>query len=588
MDIRQRLRQSDGAVMVIMGVGLVLLMAVAALVVDLAAVYVNRSVSRTVTDNAAAAGALDLASGNGRDGCSAAIDYLELNLETSAPFSGVNCNPFPTRCDAATEVRVTTGTVDQWTVRVTYPVPDGHPMLDPDAIGAGSQAVVAEDGAQCDRIAVQLESQHSSFFARVIGNDTIDTEVHTVALASIPIEGQVPLNLLILERYDCDALVAAGSGGGDGGITVDAVINPNTGELEPGFIALDSDGSGAGCGSDGAIDIDGSNSEIRADGLDGCAGQLGSHNLPGGYTVGEGCGQIKVFATGTPGCNFPACTSSGVIAPEPTKLPSRKTRAQVDYRYNCKASYPFPAGWEIPPCPDPPAPHIDNLITEYGTAGTTPAGFTTWTSLGHPCTVEGPVGTTITASGDIRIDCPLFDVKRNVIFEGGDVIFDGDVAVTSSGVLAVNSDSSTAFPHGEVDDQAIAYFRGGSLSKAGSASVLLNRTTVYIAPGGGLSMAGGSGTLVWTAPTVGDFQALALWSDATATHQLAGQSELDLEGVFFVPDATVTYAGDGIQRSVEAQFIVRKLAVSGNGKLVVAPAFDQSVLFPIKVAQLIR
>jgi hypothetical protein len=577
-----------GAVLVTFTAGLFVLLAMAALVLDLAAVRVNRAHSLTVTDAAAAAGSLELTNHDGRTACWAASEYVELNLGAPTPFTGVNCDPFPIACDDTTPATVTVGTSDEWTMTILYPVPAGTAMLDPAAIGAGTQALHSGDGHQCDRIGVQLDSEHESVFAGILGTDAMRTEVHSVALATTQEDGDIPLNLLILERYDCDALAAAGSGGGAGGILVDAVINPENGVVEPGFIALDSDGSGSGCGADGTIDVDGSNSEIRADGPEGCTGQIGTHVVAGGYEIGEGCGQIRTFATGTPGCNYPACTSSGTVAPDPTRLLERKTRAPVDHRYNCKASYSFAVGWEIEPCADPEAPHIDDLIAAYGGPGTTPAGFVTWTSLGYSCSVDGPPGTTITVSGNIRVNCPNLSIKRMLVFQGGDVIFDGDVAVTSSGVLAINSDGTQPFPFEGVDPAAIAFFRDGTLSKAGSASLILHRTTGYFAPGGSITMAGGTGALVWTAPTTGVFDDLALWSDSTAVHSLAGQSQLDLEGVFFVPEATVTYQGDGAQRSVQAQFIVRKLGVGGNGRLVVGPAFDRAVLFPTKVAQLIR
>jgi hypothetical protein len=585
MRIRERLHREDGATMVIMGVGLVLLMTVAALVVDLAAVRVNRAVSRTVTDNAAAAGSLELDNRDGRSACNAAIDYLELNLETSGPFAGVNCNPFPTKCDDSTPISVTTGTVDQWIARITYPVLDTHPTLDPDAIGATTQTVVAADGHPCDRISVQLESNHQSFFAGVIGSGALQTEVHTVALAAIPSEGSIPLNLLILERYDCGAVSASGGAGGDGGILVDGVYNPATGEVEPGYIAIDSDGSGANCSSNGTLDVDGTGSSIRADGPEGCPGQLGSHTLPGGIKIGHGCGEIRTFASGTPGCNWPACTSGGTVAPDPKALLERKTRQEVDWRYNCKASYPFPTGWEINGCPGTPAPHIDDLVADYGTAAI-PPGFVTWSSLGHSCNTGAGQ---IVVTGNIVVDCNKLTVGDEIIFEGGDVIFDGSVTTNNGTKLVINGDSSRPYPHDGSDTEAVAFFRGGGTISSSGGDLILHRTMAYFAPGTTFKMQGtSSGSLIWSAPSTGVFEDLALWSESATEHKLSGGAGLDLEGVFFVPNATVAYTGDGSQRSVEAQFIVRKLSVGGGGQLVVRPSFDRAILFPEIVAQLIR
>ena len=202
--------------------------------------------------------------------------------------------------------------------------------------------------------------------------------------------------------------------------------------------------------------------------------------------------------------------------------------------------------------------------------------------------VDGPPGTRITVSGDIRVDCPLFEVKRDVIFEGGDVIFDGSVDVVSTGMLAINADSSQPFPYGPVGDEAIAFFRNGTLNKAGQAHLILHQTVAYFSTTSRITMTGGTGVLVWSAPSTGDFEDLATWSDSALPHDLAGQAQLVLEGVFFAPWARVTYQGNGVQQNVDAQFVVRKLSSSGQGILVVRPRYERAVLFPTVVTQLIR
>jgi Flp pilus assembly protein TadG len=569
-----------GVVLVTVGVILVALLAVAALVLDLGMVRLNRATSQIAADAASTAAALDASEGDGLAACETAISYLELNLPQVTALAGADCLAFPTTCDETTPPASTTGTAGRWVATVTYPVPDGSPLLDPSAIGAGTQAVIADDGSQCERFAVSISSTHRHLFAQIIGATEQTTEVSAVARAENAVGDDVALNLLVLERFECDAITAAGSGGGNGGISVDPVLNPDTGQLDPGYIAVDSDGS-VGCGGDGVLDVDGANAFIRADGPAGCPDETGTFTGPGGLLAGEGCGQIRLLAPGTPGCNFPACTSSGTVAPDPAGLSGRVTRAPVDHRYNCKAAYPFPAGWEIDPCPDPPAPHIDSLVSGYGNTGTTPPGFTRWTSTGRSCTVEGPPGTTIVVPpGDWRIDCPTFSVKRNVIFQSGNVIFDGDVVVESTGSLAINSDPSGGVPFAPDSTAAIVYVRDGTIRKAGGASLILHRTVAYFAASSKLTMQGGNGSLVWSAPTTGVFEDLAMWSEATATNDLAGQASLDLEGVFFAPWARITYRGNGAQQQVEAQFISRTLSTTGQGRLVVRPEFDRAVLFP--------
>ncbi len=331
------------------------------------------------------------------------------------------------------------------------------------------------------------------------------------------------------------------------------------------------------------IDVDGSNAFVRSDGPDGCDGQTGSHVGAGGLTVGEGCGHIQLYAPGVPGCNFPACTSSGTVAPDPGRLADRITRAPIDHRYNCKGVYPFPAAEQIEPCPTPPAPHIDELNAIIGPSGTPPG----YADPGLPCTIAGPPGTQfIVPPGNWHISCDPFEVRRDLIFTGGNVVFDGDVVIESSGRMAVNADPVTMAP---ATDAAIAYFRNGLIRKAGNGSLVLHNTMAYLDKTVELQVEGGAGSLVWVAPVSGRFDDLAMWSESALGHQLSGQAKLGLEGVFFAPYATVLYRGNGAQQQVAAQFVSRKLGTEGQGLLVVRPRFDRAVTIPRSpVTELIR
>jgi hypothetical protein len=382
----------------------------------------------------------------------------------------------------------------------------------------------------------------------------------------------------------------AGSGGGSGGIALSPMFDPVTGEHLPGLAAVDSDGT-VGCGSDGTIDVDGSGSVIRADGQPGCPGEL----PPAGS--GNGCGQIRTYAPGPPGCVMPACSSSGTVAPSPGRMGVRLTRAPVDWRYNCVASYPV--SWDIRGCPDAATTpsYMAQLTAAVGTSGL-PSGFSSYTAAGFPCTVDGPPGTSVTIpEGNWVVDCHL-SVKRTLVFAGGNVVFDGDVALTSSGDLQLNVANTNSFswtPGQAVDHRdhsaaaAWAYLRDGTLSKAGSASFTLERTMLHLGATSTVAMTGGDGSVRWIAPDAGPFEDLAMWSDGIADHGFAGQAGLGLEGVFFAPYARITYSGNGSQKQVAAQFISEKLAVSGNGLLLIEPRYDRAIRFPqFPVVELIR
>ena len=372
--------------------------------------------------------------------------------------------------------------------------------------------------------------------------------------------------------------------------------DPDNG-LQPGLLtgvaASDSDGSDGCAGSDGVIDIDGSNAVLRADGPEGCSNQTGTH-LVSGLTAGEGCGKIKTLAPGTPGCNFPACTSGGGNPPnpDPTALNARLTRAPIDHRYNCKPDYatvPPAISWatsaltvangqDIRGCAKAAAPHIDDLIQAVGETGM-PAGFQSWTAAGYPCTIEGPPSTTtLVPQGNWYVDCAAFVNKRTIVFQGGNVVFAGSVDVESSATLAINATPVTFAP---VDPEAWVFLRSGAFKKGGDAVLIMNNTMLYATKNAHLEMAGGSGALRWVAPDQGDFDDLALWGDSATTHLWAGQADLTLEGVFFTPLAQAEYAGTSGQNQIHAQFVAYRLHARGQGFLVVAPGLGRTVEFPL-------
>ncbi|MDX1449156.1 MAG: Tad domain-containing protein [Acidimicrobiia bacterium] len=580
---RRGIADESGVTMLVVSGSFVALMAIAAFVIDLGAVRMHRSEARAVVDAAATAGSLEVGEGNGQAGCATAAGYVSTNMGLA--FAGLDCSTLASSCTASTAATTSEATEGDWKLTITYPVPDDHALMTSSAIGATSQSIVYSDGFRCERLGVNLERTHNTLFGRVLGQDKKVTDVHAVAVTRPSTNADTAVNLVILERYDCDALVAEGSGNGTGGIWVDVVVNPD-GSISPGYATMDSDGTGAGCGADGVLDVDGLNAQIRADGPAGCPGQIGTHIGPGGHMVGEGCGVIQVLAPGTPGCNPLACTSSGSVNPDPTALGRRVTRAPIDHRYNCKASYTMPVGYEIRPCPDTPNPKIDNLIAQLGGSGT-PAGYTSWTSLGHPCTIQGGPGTTAVADGNIYVDCADFVVKRNVEFTGGSVVFAGNVTIEGQGSLSINGTVGDPMTPGL--DAVQVFVRNGAVAKAGQANFIAWNATMYMSSTSSLTMFGqSSGSLVWTAPTTGPFDQLALWSDSAAVHHLAGQAFLDLRGIFFTPDAQVVYQGNGVQIQIQAQFVARKLKVTGQGILILRPSFDSAVLIPDDIIALIR
>jgi len=572
-----------GAVMVMVALLFVILVVIAATVIDLAATRSDRSVNQVAADSAATAGAGVVRDIGGQGACGVAVGYLE--ELAGQPIPGLDCTGFPTTCNLTTTPALTTTTFGSQTISLTHPVLDSDPLMNPGAVGAAGQTVHPLDGEPCDRFGVQINDVHTTVFARIIGSATVQSSIHSVALAGAHFDTGRAINLLLLERHDCQVLQVQGGGGGQGGIIVQAVIDDINGQTLPGRINVDSDASG-GCSSKGVISAGGTGAVIRADGLPGCPGETSDG-------PGAGCGTMEVLAPGPPGCLMPACNSTGLVAPSPEQTFERLTRAMIDWRYNCKS--PYPAALDIDRCPNSavrPA-YIDSLVADVGSSGV-PTGFQSYTAAGYPCWITGP---TTVPVGNWVVDCSDLKVSDVLKFQGGNLIFDGDITLQGPSTLSINTSNSHSFSWVEnspldITDHSgqatFVYLRDGVVSKGSQAHLDMDQVMVYVTSTSLLDVGGGSGSLRWIAPTTGPFDDLALWSETAAEHKFGGGSSLELEGVLFAPYGDFTYSGNGTQQQVAAQFISLTLSTNGGGLLAIQPRSSRSVLFPSITATLIR
>jgi hypothetical protein len=239
--------------------------------------------------------------------------------------------------------------------------------------------------------------------------------------------------------------------------------------------------------------------------------------------------------------------------------------------YNCYSDYtnpppatlwaadPLTGNQAIDPCDEGTGSYIYDLIEFVGpvAAGKPDSTFRFWQAdLGLPCNASVPP-----VNENVVFDCPVQLNSGNSMTINGKVVFNGNVKV-NDGSLTVNPPA----------DDPWVFFRGGTLSKGSTATIAFNDAMVYMAKGSEISLAGGAGTLVWTAPTTGDFANLALWSDSIKEQKWAGQAGLDLRGVFFMPLATASYSGTGGQIQTDAQWLAWRLSVGGGGVLHVSPS----------------
>lgn len=582
------LRSERGATMLLVAAGLLLLIGIAAMVVDLGGLRFDRRADRLATDAAATAGAaaIDPFAGSQADtACQDAWDYLLLNLEDegTAPASP-NCATFAGSC-VPTTARQETGSAGPYTVTFTHPVPDGHPLM-------GGQAPNADfDGAPCQRFGVELNRVRDFAFAGALGSDSGSTTVRSVArIGAGRGKGEV-VPLLLLEPIGCDALFTSGQGG----ITVTYF------EDSPGFIVVDSNGSKVNnpnrCANANEFTIDAKGNEngwIRAiptpDGVPSAILSFALSGRPGAQAArshdpGDLIDPVSDYDVSDPP------ESRFRLYPRPQGVSRRITRAPIDWRYNCKPSYP---GYPVDPtdpglgsipiegCSGSSGAHIDALVSTYGTGNP---------SLGITNRIEGAecVPTTDrTYVGDWHVDCPggfiigndpITGTGLTVSFSGGNVVFEGSIDLRSFGNLNVNAD---------LGGDRVVYVRNGDIIKRAQASIAMHQTFVYL-ENGVIDLVGGVGGLTWTAPLDGDFEDLALWSESFEVHQIGGQAGNTLTGTFFTPMANpFTLTGQGGQFQTDAQFLTRRLEVKGQGEVRMRPDPDRQTLIPIREVFLIR
>ena len=112
-----------------------------------------------------------------------------------------------------------------------------------------------------------------------------------------------------------------------------------------------------------------------------------------------------------------------------------------------------------------------------------------------------------------------------------------------------------------------------------------------------ITFGGGSGAADWSAPnqlatqpttaemSVNPFEDIALWTEAGGsglTSDIKGQGTNSTQGVYFLPNASVTFTGQATQtQPLNAQFLVRSLNISSQGTLILKPNTADSVLTQI-------
>ncbi len=608
--MRVSLRREDGAVLLFFALVLLVLLGISAIAVDLAALRQDRRADRLASDIAATAGTASLdpfAGGSAQKACETAWAYVLENLrDEGTTIAPPDCTPFASVCDPLT-ARWVTGTAGPYTIHITQPVPNSHPLMTTQAIDP------VADGGSCQRLGVEIIRDRQHTFARVMGIGSGSTHVASVARIGVGLgEGEL-VPLLVLEPIACNALYASGQG------RLTVAFNGET----PGYIVVDSDASKTTnpnrCGNNiYTIEAQGIQPEAWLRALpvpppDRIESVILSYALSGA----EGASPSHSFSP----INPTQPIDSSLIAdpsmepadtwfrlyPVPAGSQRRITRAPIDWRYNCKTSYPpylldpsdpSLGSISIDPCPEAPGQrsYIDDLTPLLGPPGVAPGGYDTYgDEPTEPCTLAAsdPPLTLPVRNWYVNCTGPQgFSVRNQVTFQGGNVVFEGAVNVID-GTLEINK----GLPPSPPGSDHVVVIRNGSFSKTAQANLSLERTLIYLA-NGAIDFGGGSGNLLWTAPTgnlsnpamfhPGNYEDLALWSESSIQHWLGGQAANVVEGTLFTPNALFTLAGQAGQFQTDAQFLVRRLQIGGQGEVRMTPDPERSTPIPIREIRLIR
>lgn len=649
--MRRLVKRGDrGAVAPLTALAMIGLIVIAAIVVDLGQERAMRRDAQAVADLAALAGAQAMTLPSGTSpvaGCEKAVSYLKINISKLPDATSVNCSNFANVvCNANTGAITAAdgGTGGDYSIEITWPVPDSE-IADSKVPGGLRDFDGWHDNDQCDRLRVSIELRHDGFFSGVVGDGELATGASAVARRLPYTDTRTP-NLWLLEPHGCSLLVSSGGANVMVG-TVDAGL-----VTASGLITADSDAQACSNAQDWIIDSNGGGSIYAIPNTDPSYANTLQLDPPGEISVyGMALGQVGCISGAQESAGLgeaSVCDPSDVpikLNPVPTRRPLRATRAPVDWAFNCKDDYPEyrstssgAGGITLTPCPgaENSVSFIEEVFDAVDQFDLTQAGgawnlFTDYS--GGRCAWNSNDGELILPAGNFVVNCPN-GLKVNggkIAFTGGNVILAGGLEV-GSGTIVFNGDATldgngratTVIPSatpqtglpGDGDcvkgnglfhptcfnkpskTAAFVYQRKGGVKMSSAGNLVANHaawiqdhryntnstTNDFNVTGGFVN---------WTPPDAGPFRALSLWSESgwgeNETYAMAGQAKFDLAGVFFTPEAEpFKLAGGGAFKPQTAQFISRKLEVTGGGTLELSPAGLELIDIPPPAAVLIR
>jgi Putative Flp pilus-assembly TadE/G-like len=610
-----------GAYAVLYAVLITVIVGIAALVLDLATLRLDRRANRAAADSAAIAAAAELgqAANNPRDACLKAVSYAEANLGITAPSANTCAATFPAS-DVGVAAACALGTKliaeevpaypagespdrDRFRIEISWPVPDDDPLMtDPDRENTTTivQGISSQDGKPCQRMAVEIVQRGDFSFAGIFGFSGQTTSSRSVALSDVGETGEVAAPLVVLDETACRALILEGSG--------EVVVAADPAGEYGGAIAVDSDGSDCGGGSNDTVIVASNNNNLWA--LD----------TPSGAKA-----QIQVmsqaFLPSPPGKAYNAADVAGClggssnvdqlrawdtnVCPIPTPRDRRVTAVPWVDRYNCPADSPAACGHEDDFPPVGPYNFVDQWTSwATTTAPTLPEISQDWDRLeGGECRVTG----TDPHPKDVYADCDTLRIDGTLAVKGK-LVVRGDVDVQGGCLWVGDEPEGTCSalpplvdPLASGDDPGPVYI-GGDLSVSSRGSLIVRKAFVYVA--GNVDVAT-TGLVSWvgpynqqltcvpaasvaSAPSGGCFEDLALWANGSTASTVDGPSNMPVDGTLFVPNAEFEFGGGTSLPQDRAQLVAKRLRLRGSGTLWMVPNIKRSTPVPGSGSTLIR
>ena len=228
-------RGEDGAVALLVAVGLSMLLVAAALVLDFGVVRLDRQMNKSSSDAAVAAGLQGLDQGDGAAhsyaGVCQALTYLRLSQSelaglpdaSNAPGGNVTCPPTAAQLAEPCEPGVTNATyaatVGRLSVTIVSPYTVDEGDFPEEELDSLSEDTGKAGELGCDQLAVIVSETQSPGLGSLATTADLASRVRSVGRITVGSEGEGAVALLMLEPKECLVIDIDGNGAS---VTVEA------------------------------------------------------------------------------------------------------------------------------------------------------------------------------------------------------------------------------------------------------------------------------------------------------------------------------------------------------------------------------